>query len=260
MGMDINFGLGGLEADFWRMSFLMTRIGAAMFSAPLFGASGVPSQVRVAISAAIAIFVSVWLPVATPDDLFSLNGFLIIAGEVVIGLSLGFALQIAFAAPIVAAEMIGGAMGLSMAVTSDPNSGAQVSAFGQYFTVVLTLIFLAIGGHLLWLELLIESFTAFPPGEAWLAVGKFDAMARFGSSMFATGVAIALPITLVLLLVQVVTGILSRSAPQLNIFALGLPAGVMAGIGALIIASPMIFSGLESVAEMALEQAESVIR
>lgn len=259
MGSVISFGIGDLEADFWRMSFLMTRIGAAMFAAPLFGAAGVPMQVRVAISAAIAIFVAAWLPVAAPDDLLSIDGFIIIAGEVVIGLSLGFALQIAFAAPIVGAEMIGGAMGLSMAVTSDPNGGAQVSAFGQYFTIVLMLIFLAIGGHLMWLELLIDSFTAFPPGETWLGIDKFDQMARFGSAMFATGIAIALPITLVLLLVQVVTGILSRSAPQLNIFALGLPAGVLAGITALMLASPMIFSGLEGVAHMALEQAESVL-
>lgn len=255
----MDFGIGPLEESFWHMAFLMTRIGAAMLAAPLFGAMGVPVTVRVAATGAIAVFVAVWLPVETPALLFSLQGMIAVAGEVVIGLALGFALQVAFAAPIVAAEIMGGSMGLSMAVTGDPSSGGQVSAFGQYFTIVLTLIFLAIGGHLHWLALVMESYAAFPPGETWLGPEKFRTIAGFGAYMFATGLAIALPVSVVLLLVQVLTGILSRSAPSLNIFALGLPAGVMAGIAALIIAAPILFVQLEGVVAMALEQAAAVL-
>ena len=240
------------------MAFLMTRIGAAMFAAPLFGAASVPVLVRVAASGAFAIFVAVWLPVETPAQLFSLDAMLAVAGEVLIGLALGFALQVAFAAPVIAAELIGGSMGLSMAVTSDPNGGAQITAFGQYFTIVLTLIFLSIGGHLQWLEIVIESYRAFPPGQTWLGPETFERIGSFASAMFEFAVLIGLPITLVLLLVQILTGILSRSAPSLNLFALGLPAGVLAGIGALIIASPILFSQLEDVAEMAIKNARMV--
>ena len=174
-------------------------------------------------------------------------------------LALGFALQVAFAGPVLAAEVIGGSMGLSMAMTTDPQGGGQSTAFGQYFTIVLTLIFLGIGGHLQWLALLIESFRAFPPGQTWLGGDAGAQIAGFGSQMFAFALLIALPITLVLLLVQVLTGILSRSAPSLNLFALGLPAGVLAGLGALIIAAPLLFAQLEDVAGQGVDNAESVL-
>ena len=255
----LNFSLGPLEAEFWRVVFLMTRIGAAMVAAPIFGAMGVPVQVRLIMTEAIAVFVAAWTDTAVPPDLFSLAGMLAVSGEVLIGLALGFALQVAFAGPVLAAEVIGGSMGLSMALTTDPNGGGQSTAFGQYFTILLTLIFLGIGGHLQWLALVIESFHAFPPGETWLGGELGAQIARFGAQIFAFALLIALPITLVLLLVQVLTGILSRSAPSLNLFALGLPAGVLAGLGALIIAAPLLFAQLENVAGQGLENAENVL-
>jgi flagellar biosynthetic protein FliR len=107
--------------------------------------------------------------------------------------------------------------------------------------VVVTLIFLALGGHLQWIGLVIESYRVFPPGDTWLGAERFAEIAGFAGTMFVTAVAIALPVSLLLLVVQVVTGVLSRSAPSLNLFALGLPAGVLAGIGGLIIAAPVLF-------------------
>ena len=253
------FGIGPLEAEFWRVAFLMTRIGAAMAAAPIFGAMGVPLQVRVIAAGALAVFVAAWTDVAAPPDLFSLPGLLAVAGEVLVGLSLGFALHIAFAGPVVAAEVIGGSMGLSMAMTGDPDGAGQITAFGQFFTIVLVLTFLGFGGHLEWLALVVESFRVFPPGETWLGGDTGALLAGFGSQLFYFGLLIALPITLVLLLVQVLTGVLSRSAPALNLFALGLPLGVLAGLGALIIAAPLLYAELEDVAAAGLANAESVL-
>lgn len=255
----LSFGIGPLEAEFWRVVFLMTRIGAALAVAPIFGARGVPAQVRVILTGALAVFVAAWSEVNPPADLFSLAGMLAVAGEVLIGLSLGFVLQLAFAGPVVAAEAIGGTMGLSMAMTSDPQGGAQITAFGQYFTIVLTLVFLGLGGHLQWIELLLESYRSFPPGDTWLGGERAAVIAGFGAQMFHFALVIALPITLVLLMVQVVTGILSRSAPALNLFALGLPAGVLAGLGALIIATPLIFAEFEVITEGSLDNVAQVL-
>ncbi|MFC4254879.1 flagellar biosynthetic protein FliR [Altererythrobacter xixiisoli] len=256
----LDFGLGAIEAEFWRVVFLMTRIGAALMAAPVFGAMSVPPIVRVSVTGALAIFVAAWFPTVTaPAVLFSAQGMLAVAGEVLIGLTLGFVLQIAFAAPVMAAELIGGGMGMSMAMASDPGSGGQTTAFGQYFTIVLTLIFLTIGAHLHWIALLTQSYQTFPPGDTWLGAERFELVVSFVGLMFETAVRIALPITLVLLLVQIVTGVLSRSAPSLNLFALGLPAGVLAGLAALIIAAPLIYDQLSDVVALSLEQVESVI-
>ena len=186
-------------------------------------------------------------------------GLLAVAGEVLVGLALGFVLQVAFAAPVVAAEVISGAMGMSMTMTADPNGGGQVTAIGQYFTVVLVLIFLGTGAHLQFIALVVDSYRSFPPGQTWLGADRFEMIAGFGSDMFVTALRIALPITLVLLVMQIVTGVLSRSAPSLNLFALGLPAGVLAGLAALIVAAPLFYDQFAELTEVALEQAESVV-
>ena len=236
----IDFGFGALEDEFWRLLFVMTRIGAALVAAPLFGATSVPPQLRVVAAGAVAIMICAWTPVQAPEALLSLSGMVSVAGEVLVGLSLGFILQLAFAAPVMAAEVIGGSMGMSMATAVDPNSGAQSPALGQYFSVVLTLIFLALGAHLQWFSLVLESYKVFPPGQTWLGAERFSEIAGFAGYMFVTAVTIALPVCLVLLIVQMVTGVLSRSAPSLNLFALGLPAGVLAGIAALLISAPVL--------------------
>ncbi|MBO9516521.1 MAG: flagellar biosynthetic protein FliR [Porphyrobacter sp.] len=256
----LDFGFGAPETEFWRVVFLMTRIGAAMMAAPIFGAAIIPVTVRTCATGAVAVFVAAWMPgIPVPEALFSVQGLLAVLGEVLVGVSLGFVLQIAFAAPVVAAELIGGGMGMSMAMAADPSGGGQTTAFGQFFTIVLTLIFLATGAHLHWIHLVVESYNAFPPGETWLGADKFALIASFAGTMLETAVRIALPVTLVLLLVQILTGVLSRSAPSLNLFALGLPAGVLAGITAVILAAPMIYDQLAGVTATSLEQVEEVL-
>ncbi|OYZ20503.1 MAG: flagellar biosynthetic protein FliR [Novosphingobium sp. 16-62-11] len=246
--LQLNFGFGALEADFWRWMFVMTRIGAAMFAAPLFGAATVPPQVRVILTGAIALLICAWTPVVAPPALLSVNGLLATANEVVIG-----------AAPTLAAEIIGGGMGMSIATTADPVSGASSPAMGQYFAVVLTVIFLGTGAHLNWIALLVDSYATFPPGTPWLAPGRMELITQFAGQMFVTALLIALPVTLILLLVQVTTGIISRSAPSLNLFSLGLPAGVLAGLAAMIAAAPMLTDVMVEISATAVGQAAALI-
>lgn len=254
----LDFGFGAVEAELWKLVFVMTRIGAALLAAPFFGAAAVPAQLRVGITAAIAVLVSVWAPVQVPVALLSAAGLLALLGEVLVGLALGFVLQLSFAAPVLAAEQIGGAMGMSIASAVDPSSGAHSPVLGQYYTVMLTLIFLGLGGHLVFLRLVVDSYTALPPGAAWLGAERIGLIAGFATQMFIAAVAIALPVTLILLLVQVLTGVLSRSAPALNLFALGLPAGVLAGIAALIAAAPLTAEQFADLAEQGLAEAAAV--
>ena len=255
----LDFGFGSVEAELWKLAFLMTRIGAALLAAPFFSAAAVPVQLRVAITGALAVLVSAWVPVSVPPALFSLSGVMAILAEALVGLALGFVLQLSFAAPVLAAEQIGGAMGMSIASSADPVNGTHSPILGQYFTVMLTLIFLGLGAHLTWLRLVIESYTAFPPGHAWLGPDQLERMLGFASEMFIAAVAIALPVTLVLLLVQIASGVLSRSAPALNLFALGLPAGILAGLAALIAVAPLYADQFATLSEDAVRQAGAVL-
>ncbi len=257
--IQLSFGFGAVEGELWKLVFVMTRMGAALLAAPFFGAATVPVQLRVAMTAALSVLVCAWVPLQVPAALFSLPGLLAVGGEVLVGLALGFVLQLSFAAPVIAAEQIGGAMGMSIASAADPLSGAHSPALGQYFTVLLSVTFLALGGHLTWLRLVVDSYQRLPPGAAWLSLDQLHLVAAFGGAMFVAAVAIALPVTLVLLLVQFLTGVLSRSAPSLNLFALGLPAGVLAGIAALIVAAPLAAEQMTDLSAEAIDHAGQVL-
>lgn len=255
-----DFGLGDWGTQLWLLIFVMVRIGAALLAAPIFGAKSVPVQVRIILAAAVGIFVLNYIPVQMPSQMLSMASFIDLLTEAVIGFSLGFVLQLAFAAPLIAAEQIAGGMGMAMATAVDPGSGSQSGAIGQVFGIMLTLVFLAVGGHLLWLRLVVESYTLFPPGSDFLLQTRSWQIAGFATQALATAVAIALPVTLVLLLVQFVTGVISRSAPSLNLFALGLPASVLAGIAALIAAAPLLTDQFVALSSMAIDQAGQVVQ
>lgn len=255
-----DFGLGAIEGQLWAVIFIMVRIGAALMAAPIFGTRSLPVVVRVIAAVALSVYVLNWLPVRLPQDMLSIGTIVALVGEALIGFTLGFVLQLSFAAPLIAAEQIAGGMGMAMATAVDPSSGVRSGAMGQLFSIILTLVFLGIGGHLLWLRLVLESYVMFPPGMEWDVGERGWLIASFVSQALATAVAIALPVTLILMLVQLVTGVISRSAPSLNLFALGLPASVMAGLVALIMAAPLLTDQFVSVAQTGIQQAGEVFR
>jgi flagellar biosynthetic protein FliR len=250
----LDLGFGSLEAQLWQIFFLSIRCGAALMAAPMVGGAAVPAPVRILLSLVLGFFVASWVPIVPAPAMLSLAAVLAVLHEVAIGVALGFVLQLAFAIPLIAAEQISGTMGLAIATSIDPASGAQSGALGTFFGLVLSLLFYAIGAHLLWFELLIESYRLLPAGQFAFGAWRAESVVMFMGYGLATAAAIALPVVLVLLLVQVVTGLIARSAPSLNLFALGLPAGVLAGIAALIIALPVMEEQFTGVLEAALDQ------
>jgi len=254
----LDFGFGSIEGQLWQILFLSIRCGAALLAAPMVGGMAIPAQLRALLSIVFAVFIATWLPLPPVPEMMSFAAIVAVVQEVVIGAALGFLLQVSFAVPLIAAEQIAGTMGLAIATSIDPNSGAQSGALGTYFGLLLTLLFYALGAHLLWFELLLESYRVLPAGS--FAVGDIQAreIVMFAGYGFATAAAIAFPVVLVLLLVQTVTGVISRSAPALNLFALGLPAGVLAGIAALIVVMPIVIEQFADLLAVTLERSEAL--
>lgn len=233
------FGFGlAIEPQLWTLIFTMVRVGAAFVAAPVFGAVAVPLPVRVTLSASIAVLAMNAAPIAAPATVFALATFLSVAAEALIGLALGFVLQIAFAAPLVASELIGGSMGIGFAQQVDPLNGQSTPALGNFLSILLTLLFLSVDGHLILVELILKSYEAMPPGAAWLSPDKLRGIAFFGGYAFLAGLLLALPVGFLLLCLNLVVGMLSRSAPALNLFAVGLPASLAVGVVALLAAMP----------------------
>ena len=252
-------GFGPLDQQLWQILFLSIRVGAALLAAPVLGGMTVPFQLRALLAIAFGVYIAIWVPLPEAPEMMSFAAILAVVQEVVIGTALGFVLQVAFAVPLIAAEQIAGTMGLAIATSIDPTSGSQSGALGSYFGLILTLLFFAIGGHLLWFELVIESYRLLPAGSFALGGATGRDIVLFMGYGFATAAAIAFPVVLVLLLVQTVTGVISRSAPALNLFALGLPAGVLAGIAALIIVMPIVIEQFTALLEAALMQSGELI-
>jgi flagellar biosynthetic protein FliR len=255
----LDFGFGSLEAQLWQVFFLSIRCGAALMAAPMVGGMAVPAPLRILLSLVLGFFIATWVPLLPLPEMLSIAAILAVLQEVAVGVMLGFVLQLAFAIPLIAAEQISGTMGLAIATSIDPASGAQSGALGTFFGLVLSLLFYATGAHLLWFDLLIESYRLLPAGQFTFGAWRAEAVVMFMGYGLAAAAAIALPVVLVLLLVQIVTGLIARSAPSLNLFALGLPAGVLAGIAALIIAMPVMVQQLRGVIEVTLEQSSTLV-
>lgn len=218
------------QLDTWIAGFALSfmRIAALLLAAPLFGARTVPMQMRTGLALVVALMVQPLLPPPPEMSLLSFTMALAMLRELVIGAVAGFVLQMVFAALAIAGEMVALGMGLGFASLVDPDSGVQVPVVGQLFVVLSTLFFLALDGHLVLLSFLVLSFSELPLASG-IRFEDFAALADWGSVMFGYAVLIALPAVGSLLLANVAMGVVTRAAPQLNIFAVGFPMTLMLG-------------------------------
>ncbi|MEK6638611.1 MAG: flagellar biosynthetic protein FliR [Pseudomonadota bacterium] len=247
---------GNIEAQLMLWLFAMIRPGAAFLAAPVFSAPAVPVQLRLIIALGIGVPAASAAGVALPPDgMASFAGLLAIGGEIVAGLALGFAVQIGLAAAFLAGEVISNTMGLGFAAMSDPVGGQVSPAIGQFLSMLGTFLFLAVGGHLALAQIIVESYQALPPGSGWLSHDAIGGLVRFGGLVFAAGLSIALPVAFAMVLVQIVMAMIARSTPTLNLFAVGLPATLLAGIILLAIAAPAMGDSLMNALEAGLGQA-----
>ncbi|GJJ03915.1 flagellar biosynthetic protein FliR [Duganella rhizosphaerae] len=224
---DINLWIAGL---LWPL----TRILGLLAASPLFGNSSVPATVKVSLGVLLAMVVAPAVPLLPGADPMSLAGLLILAQEMLIGLAMGFSIRIVFAAVEMAGEISSLTMGLGFATFFDPNTQGRSSAISQFLALVATMTFLAVNAHLVLLSVLVESFYTLPVSASPVYGGGFKQLADWGGKIFSTGVQLSLPIVAALLITNVALGILTRAAPQLNLFGIGFP--ITLGVGLLVIA------------------------
>lgn len=233
--------LPNLEGQLLLLIVASIRPGAALMAAPVFGASQVPLQLRLLVALAIGVPASGISQLTLPDGgMVTFAGAMLVASEALIGIAIGFTIQIAMAAAVVAGETISNTMGLGFAAMTDPGSGQSTPAVGQFLTILATLIFLASDGHLALIGVVIDTYRVLPPGGAWLGASSIYALVEFGGLAFSAGLVIALPVATAIVIVQIILGVVSRSAPTLNLFAVSLPASLIAGIVLIAVATPVM--------------------
>ncbi|RYZ87118.1 MAG: flagellar biosynthetic protein FliR [Moraxellaceae bacterium] len=201
----------------------MIRISAFYFAVPIFGARTVPARIRIMLTLFTALLVVPLLPNAPTISLMSLGGMLMIVKELLIGLALGFVLQVVMHVFVLAGQLITLKLGLGFAAQNDPSSGVSVTVISQFYLLMSSLLFLAINGHLTIINMLVNSFAAFPIGGPGLTPDDYSLIVHTFSWMFAAALLISLPLLTSMMIVNISFGVMGRSAPQLNILNVGFP-------------------------------------
>lgn len=233
------------EFTAWVGTFMWTfvRISAMFAAAPIFASRMVPVRVRLALGLFLSWILLPMIPHPEGIGPFSVQGLIVTVHQVLIGLTMGFILQLVFSALAMAGESVGLSMGLGFASMVDPQNGTQVPVISSYYGIVATLLFMVLNGHLTLIGVLAESFESLPIGINGLARGELWMLVGWGSRMFAGAVLIALPALASLLMVNIAFGVITRAAPQLNIFAVGFPVTLLLGLVFLLLATPALTAG-----------------
>jgi len=206
------------------------RISSMFISVPVFSVKSLPAKIRVLASFLITLVVVPVIPDIAPIHIFSYQGFLVTVHQIVIGLSTGFVLQMVFAVMLVGGQSIAYSMGLGFSSMVDPATGVQVPVIAQVFVVSSSLMFLAVNGHLLLIEMLVASFTTLPIATVGFSLSDIWSIVAWSSQMFTGGLLLAMPIVAALLFVNISFGVAARAAPQLQIFGVGFPITIMIGM------------------------------
>lgn len=223
--------LASSEIMSWVGSFMwpLFRIAALVAAAPVFGARTVPVSVKVIMAVVFTLIIAPVSPPIPVIDPLSGEAVLVVLNQILIGAAMGLALQMVFAMFIVGGQTIAFQMGLGFASMVDPSSGTQVPVISQFYVIILTLVFLALDGHLTFISVVAESFRTLPIGVNGLSDNGLWALVVWGGNMYSGAVQIALPAIASLLLINLTFGVVTRSAPQFNIFSIGFPVTLVAG-------------------------------
>lgn len=228
--------LTSAELNTWIAMLLWpaARILGLIAVAPLFGNISVPVRVKLGLGVMLALVIAPGVPPGPATDPASLPGLLILLQQMLIGIAMGFVMRLVFAAIEMAGEIASLTMGLGFASFYDPQTRASLSGISQLLVMLALMFFLATNLHLVTLQILNDSFTVLPIGEP-LANGQgWLGVVSWGARIFSAGVQLSLPIVAVLLAANLALGILTRAAPQLNLFGIGFP--IMLGVGFLMLA------------------------
>ncbi len=229
-----------------------TRISAFLLASPFYSIQALNLRFRIATSVLLTtLYISYYE--GTPFDPLSVNGLSALFQQAAIGVCLGFSFQLVTAAITLGGQAISNSIGLSMANMVDPTLG-NVPTISQFLIILSTLIFLLIDGHLILIELLFMSFESFPLGASISLEPLAQSVIEWSATIFAGGLLIALPIMIAMLLVNTGLGIITRSAPSLNIIAVGFPAITLIGVFILLLSLRGVLQLIEEFWLNAFEQ------
>lgn len=236
----------------------LTRILGLIAIAPPFGNNSVPVQVKLLLGVMLALIVAPTIAPLTHADPMSVSGIMVLMQQLVIGMAMGFMVRVVFAGIEMAGEVIGLTMGLGFASFFDPQTQGRTSAISQVLVLISTLLFLTLNVHLSVFAALVESFKTIPISTALTMGFSFQKLAVWGEQIFIISMRLSLPIVAALLITNVALGILTRAAPQLNLFGIGFPITIGVGFLMLSMTIPYMLLPIENAFQNGVEAIQSL--
>ncbi len=237
----------------------LTRVLGVMATAPILSDRSIPARAKLGLGIVLTLIIMPTLPPVPQFDIFSLKGLLILVQQMIIGLAMGFSIRLVFAAVGMAGQMIGMSMGLGFAVFFDPMTQSQNTAISQFLTMLLMLIFLSLDGHLMMVRALADSFVTMPIAMEGNSISPMK-IAMWGQTIFTTGLLLSLPAVAALLITNMALGILTRTAPQLNLFGIGFPVTLSIGFLVLALALQGMLMPMKGMVQDSLQYMQEIVQ
>jgi flagellar biosynthetic protein FliR len=235
------------------------RVSGFILAAPIASEVTVPARVKIVLTVALGFLLAPLAPVPDALSIFSGAGVLAAAREVLIGVAIGMVVQLAFDGLQFAGQTVSMSMGLGFATLVDPQRGASVPVLGQLYSIVGMLSYLAVNGHLTLLAALANSYHTMPIAAAGVDEGFLSTVANWGARIFETGLVVALPAVVALVIVNFALGVVSRAAPQLNLFGIGFTITLASGLFVLMVGLDGTMTAVGGLIDRALQSAADLV-
>ena len=240
--------------------FPFVRILAMIASSPILGNKQVPARVKIGLAVMLTVIIAPTLTVQPNVEPASAMGFFVLLQQILAGLAMGFTMRLIFTAVEMAGDIIGMQMGLGFAIFYDPLNASYTPVVAQFLGLLAALIFLSIDGHLYMLSALADSFHTFPISSAAPSAVALHTLAAWGGSIFTHALQLSLPLLGALLITNLALGILTRAAPQLNLFAVGFPITLAIGFTTLMLSLPYLAPQLNRFIHVGLGTAQTIMQ
>ncbi len=248
------FQLNEILTSFEQFILPFFRVAALFSVAPVLSSPFLPLKIKIAIASILTIFIVPLLEKTQAVELFSSSGFIQVGVQLLIGLSMGFVLRLVFSALTIAGENIAVTMGLGFAQITDPVNGVTVPVISQFLIITATLIFLALDGHLALFNMLFDSFTYIPVAYSFDYQAVIWDVLAWGANMFSGALMVAIPAITALLIANSALALMTRAAPQLNVFSVGFPITIMLGLAVIALTLPSIVVVFQNLLSNTFEQ------
>lgn len=234
----------------WIIALLwpLTRVLGVIAAAPIFSHGSIPNQVKLGLGVTLTLIIVPTLPPLPQFNIFSFQGLLILVQQLIIGLAIGFSMRLVFSAVELAGQVIGMSMGLGFASFYDPQTQGQSTAINQFLVLLAMLVFLSLDGHLMIVTALANSFITMPIVVDGNSINPMK-IVLWGEMIFSAGLLLALPAVAALLITNMALGILTKAAPQLNLFGIGFPVTLSIGFVVLALSIPTMLKPITNFIE-----------